>query len=100
MTINGEATIYNHSNQILAISTTAKARSGKKSAIATHVLIRKIPEVSEMLETLVSVSCAKLSNEEYIVTRGPTNPLDLLIRLEIVNESLAAKKPLHFWKPS
>jgi hypothetical protein len=47
-------------------------------------LIKKIPEVSPMVVTLASVSCAKFNSEEYIVTSGPTNHLDLLIRSEIV----------------
>ena len=52
----------------------------------------KMPEVPDAEETLVSVSCAKLSNEEYIVTSGPTNHLDFWIRVEIVKESVPLKK--------
>jgi hypothetical protein len=62
-TINGEATIYNRRIPILAINTTANAISGKNNAIATQVLMINIPEVSQMLETLLSESCAKLSKE-------------------------------------
>ena len=66
------------------ISTTAKASNGKNSAIATKVLIRNTPEVSHMEVTLESVSCAKFKSEEYIVTSGPTNHLDFLMRSEVV----------------
>ena len=52
----------------------------------------KIPEVPDAEVTLVSVSCAKLRSEEYIVTSGPTNPLDFWIRVEIVKESVPLKK--------
>lgn len=44
----------------------------------------KTPEVSQMLVTCESVSCAKCSSEAYIVTSGPTNPLDPLMMLSIV----------------
>jgi len=92
--------INNRSNHILAIKTTAKASNGKNNAIATQVLMRNIPEVSQMVVTLVSVSCAKFNKEEYIVTSGPTNHFDLLMRSEIVIESLAAKKLAHLTNQS
>lgn len=98
--INGDATIYNQSTPILAISTRANAMSGKNRAIATKDLIIKTPEVSHSVVTLASVSCAKLSNEEYIVANGQTNHFDLLISSEIVIEVLAAKRSLHFFSPS
>ena len=63
-TINGEATIKSQSSPILAISTIASARSGKKSAIATRALMIKTPDVSPMELISLSVSCAKLSKEE------------------------------------
>lgn len=53
-----------------------------------------------MLVTLVSVSWAKLSNEEYMVTSGHTNHLDLLISSDIVVEVLAPKKLLHETNPA
>ena len=84
MTINGEATIYSRRIPILAINTNAKAINGKKSAIATHALIRKTPDVSHIVVMLESVSCAKFKSEEYIVTSGPTNHLDFFIRSEVV----------------
>lgn len=68
--------------------------------MAIPVLMRKMPEVSEMEVTLVSVSCAKFNKEEYIVTSGQTNPLDCLMRSEMVSEELAAKKSLHWTNPS
>jgi len=90
--INGDATIYSRSTHILAISTNANAISGKNSAIATSDLMIKIPEVPDAEVILVSVSWAKLSSEEYIVTSGQTNHLDFWIRLEIVKESVPLKK--------
>jgi len=81
---NGDAAIYNRRSPILAISTTAKASNGKKSAIAMPVLMIKIHEVSQAFVTLVSESSAKFNNEAYMVTKGPTNHLDLLIRLDMV----------------
>ena len=81
---NGDAAIYNQRIPILAMSTTAKASNGKKSAIAMPVLMMKIHEVSQAFVTLVSESSAKFSNEAYMVTKGPTNHLDLLIRFDIV----------------
>ena len=74
--------------------------SGKNSAMATRDLMMKIPEVSPIVVTLASVSWAKLSNEEYMVTKGPTNHLDLLMRLDIVIAELASKNQLHFANPS
>lgn len=55
----------------------------------------KIPEVSPRVVTLASVSCVKFKSEEYIVTSGPTNHLDLLMRSEIVSEALEMKRLLH-----
>ncbi|MEI8008051.1 MAG: hypothetical protein WCI00_00980 [bacterium] len=52
----------------------------------------KIPEVPDAEVIFVSVSWAKLSSEEYIVTSGQTNHLDFWIRLEIVKESVPLKK--------
>lgn len=98
-TKNGDAAIYSQSNPILAISTIASAINGKKSAIASQVLMRKIPDVSPRVETFVSVSCAKLSKEEYIVTSGPTNPLDLSISCEIVVEVVWSKNMLPVESP-
>ena len=51
----------------------------------------KIPEVHEVVVILVLLSCAKLSSEEYIVTKGPTNHLDFWIRLAMVKESVPLK---------
>jgi len=62
-TINGEATIYNRRIPILAIKTSANAMSGKNNAIAIAVLMIKIPEVSQILAVLSSVSCVKLRSE-------------------------------------
>jgi hypothetical protein len=62
--INGEATINNHNNHILAIKTIASARSGKNRAKATQVLMINTHDVSPTEVMSVSVSCAKLSNEE------------------------------------
>jgi len=62
--INGEATIYSRRTHTLAISTKANAISGKNSAMATSDLMIKTPEVPAADVMLVSVSCAKLSNEE------------------------------------
>lgn len=47
--------------------------------------MRKIHDVSPIV-VLVSVSSAKLSRDEYIVTSGPTNHLDLLMSSEMVIE--------------
>lgn len=63
MTINGEATIYNRSIPTLAISTSANAIKGKNNANATQALMIKIPEVSQILEVLLSVSWVKLRSE-------------------------------------
>lgn len=81
---NGDAAIYSQRSPILATNTSASARSGKKSAIAIPVLMINIHDVSQLLVTLVSESSAKFNNEEYIITKGPTNHLDLLMMLEIV----------------
>ena len=62
--INGDATIYSRRTHTLAISTKANAISGKNNAIATSDLMMKTPEVHAVEVILVSVSCAKLSNEE------------------------------------
>ncbi len=72
---------------ILTIRTTAKASSGKKSMTAKATLMIISAETAHRVRTGVSVICAKLSNEEYIVTSGPTNPLDLSTRLESVMAS-------------
>lgn len=53
--------------------------------MATRALMRKIHDVSPIV-VLVSVSSAKLSRDEYIVTSGPTNHLDLLMSSEMVIE--------------
>jgi hypothetical protein len=43
-----------------------------------------MPDVSQMFVVLVSASSEKFNSEEYIITKGPTNHLDLLMMLEIV----------------
>jgi len=68
--------------------------SGKNSAIATNDLMMKIPEVHADEVTLVSVSCAKLSNEEYMVTSGQTNHLDFSISVAMVKEVVSPKNIL------
>lgn len=65
--------------------------SGKNSAIATNDLMIKIPEAHDVEVILVSVSCAKLSNEEYIVTSGQTNHLDFSISVAMVKEVVSPK---------
>ena len=51
----------------------------------------KTPEVHAVEVILVSVSCARLSNEEYMVTSGQTNHLDFWIRVAILNVSAPPK---------
>lgn len=58
--------------------------------------MRNMPEVSQMVVTLVSVSCAKFRSEEYMVTSGPTNHLDFLMRSDMVIAVLSSKSPFHF----
>jgi hypothetical protein len=91
MMINGEATIYSQSIHTLAISTSASASRGKNKATAVSALMIKIPDVHHADQIFASLSCEKLSKEEYIVTNGPTNHLDLLIRPSIVSASLQLK---------
>jgi hypothetical protein len=80
--INGDATITARKNHTLNINTTASANKGKNNQIANTALIIISPLISQN-EVSVSVFAisVKLSNDEYIVTSGPTNHFDLSMRL-------------------
>jgi hypothetical protein len=81
---NGDATMIIQRYPILMISTTASAIKGKKSMIAKAALISISQVTLPALLGWTSDICAKLSIEEYIVTNGPTNHLDLSISEESV----------------
>ena len=85
-TRNGDATIMARKNPILRIRTTANANKGKNNQTPNAILISISQLISpNEVSVLVFAISVKLSNDEYIVTSGPTNPLDLSI--SSLNES-------------